>query len=567
MIARLTSRFFQAATATRRTSTLLALAGLIALAYVLLTFDLNFLAGRGAFWKYPVGPWLLDAADLRNNVDVLDYLVGYTGLVHSPWTWPLTYVPSIGSPAGTSVVFLDVMPIVALSSRILSAITGVLIIPYGAWVGVCFILSGMLGALLLAEAGQKTLLAAIAGCLFAVSSPILLHRFAHLPLMAQFLIIGALYLYVREQRPLSRFSRALLWLGWLLVAAMTNPYMLAMVSAIYAASLARGWRQHGLRSRLIEPALIGVALVFSLVALGYIGSGSSLSGTGYGHFSMNLLSPFMPQRSGVLPSQQTIVDATDGQYEGFSYLGFGGLALLVWALVINPAGLRRGLVRHGELVLVLAAMTAFAVSNHAFIGNYNLYNLDIGWRLGRLAGIYRSSGRMFWPVYYAILFGSLSFALRHSSKRWQVGLITGCCILQLIDAEPLRARLTALTAHGVAPLIDLPTWSKRMEPARFLEVYPTFFCSDERQATIDMELQLTAVRLNRPFNVSYNPRLDPDCRSERRAALAGPWATDRLYVYLNGQNSLPPEFAPENLECNEFADGRWCLGPKTTPIR
>ena len=56
---------------------------------------------------------------------------------------------------------------------------------------------------------------------------------------------------------------------------------------------------------------------------------------------MNLLSPFFPQRSGIYSSlRDAMVDATGGQYEGFSYLGLGILMLLLMTLPWQVGKLR-----------------------------------------------------------------------------------------------------------------------------------------------------------------------------------------------------------------------------------
>ena len=68
--------------------------------------------------------------------------------------------------------------------------------------------------------------------------------------------------------------------------------------------------------------------------LGFIGTGASLSAQGFGDYSMNLLSPIVPQRSGLFKSMNAIIDSTGGQYEGFNYFGFGGLLIIAVAFVI-----------------------------------------------------------------------------------------------------------------------------------------------------------------------------------------------------------------------------------------
>jgi len=74
--------------------------------------------------------------------------------------------------------------------------------------------------------------------------------------------------------------------------------------------------------------VLTLALVMGVVALsGQFGLGGGLPLFDFsGSAAMNLLSPFVPQKSGLLPGVGGIRDATGGQYEGFNYLGLGLLA-------------------------------------------------------------------------------------------------------------------------------------------------------------------------------------------------------------------------------------------------
>ena len=544
----------------RRTSTLVIIAALIGVSYVGATFDWRFLTGGGPFWAFPVGPWLQDSADSKISVDVLDYLVGYTGLVNSAWTLPLFYVPEIGAPLGTNVVFLDVTPGAALIGRVVSAIAGKVVLPYGAWIGTCFTCSAVFAALLMKQWGQSSILATVAASIFAVSAPTLLHRFPHLPLMAHFILIGALWLYFIDQRETAPWKRLLRWSGWLILAILTSAYLMFMVGAVYGASFFRGWRTEGLRSRWFEPVAIGFVAFGALLAVGFLGPSQSVSGSGFRYYSMNLLSPITPQRSGLLPSWHRLVDATGGQYEGFSYLGIGCLVLLCVALIINFKGVWQCVTGNIELTAALLFLTLYALSTQVFLGSHELLDVNLHWRLRQLAGIYRSSGRMFWPAYYILLLGAILLMMRRLRTRWQIPVVGLCCVLQLIDTEPLRARLSALTDHGGTPRLDAATWSTRIKRANFVSIHPSYYCSDEDQQAVDLELQLAAVREKKPFNVVYNPRLVSDCDAEIRAALQGPWKQDTLYVYLNGKLKMPAGWSPPNLECQDFAEGRWCLG-------
>ena len=77
------------------------------------------------------------------------------------------------------------------------------------------------------------------------------------------------------------------------------------------------------------PQSTSVAWAF---ALGVIGQGSLPQDLGFGLYSLNLLSPVMPQSSSI-PGFAGVRNPAGGQYEGLSCLGAGGVAIGLFALV------------------------------------------------------------------------------------------------------------------------------------------------------------------------------------------------------------------------------------------
>ena len=144
---------------------LIACAAAIALCYVFATFDVGFLLGKGPFWANPRGPWLMDPNDSVDSIDVLTTQVAYLAFLHAPWGLPLFFVPDLGAPGGSSVILVDAVPIVALLGKSLAWATGLVINPYGLWVGTCFVLSALFATLLVVALGERSLLAAIAASL------------------------------------------------------------------------------------------------------------------------------------------------------------------------------------------------------------------------------------------------------------------------------------------------------------------------------------------------------------------------------------------------------------------
>ena len=80
-----------------------------------------------AFWQFPEGT-ISGSQD-----DMAQVLVGYLYYVQSPWHLPLFQVSALSTPAGTNVVFLDVVPIVALVGKVVRSLTGTTINLYGGY--------------------------------------------------------------------------------------------------------------------------------------------------------------------------------------------------------------------------------------------------------------------------------------------------------------------------------------------------------------------------------------------------------------------------------------------------
>jgi hypothetical protein len=541
---------------------------MIAVCYVLATFDIPFLLGSGPFWANPRGPWLMDPNDSIDSIDVLTTRIAYIAFVHAPWGVPLFFVPDLGTPTGSSVILVDAVPIVALLGKSLTRVTGLTTNPYGLWVAACFVLVALFAVLLLIEFRQRTLLAAIAASLLAISMPVLLYRFGHLSLLGQFIVVGALWLYARDARTGagSAWRRLGWWAGWLCLAALLHGYLFAMAAAIYVATVVRriDTEQSSVRDALREPVLVACSVAALLAVAGHFGkgTGTSPSGGGFGYFSMNLLSPVWPQRSGLFPGFYGLLTGPDGQYEGFNYLGAGVLLLVVIAVVMSWRSLPRKIHRHSILLVTFLYLTMFAVSNVGFIGSYQLFHVPLPSGLEFMAGIFRSSGRMFWPCAYALALFGLALVLRYLAPGWKTVVVLGCCVLQLIDSNPLRARITALTRREVPTQLDLPLWEARMLRAERVRVAPAFGCGGYTLYIAQIELQLAAVTTQRPTNIVNNPRLQDDCSAGALRATQGPWDEHTLYVFFqaDGVENVPAGWRPPDLACEPFDRGFWCLG-------
>jgi len=441
-------------------------------------------------------------------MDMATYLVAYLHYVQSPWHLPLFYVSALGTPTGTNVISMDVVPIVALVGKLIHSLTGTTINLYGAYLFLCFALPGVMMTLVLIAANVRYALAAIIAAIFANAMPALLWRWGHIPLASHFLLIGALALYLFSLK--RRGSRAVsaAWIAYLVLVYLTNPYLFAMVGTVWLCAVIQR-RLNGLATtrEALGTGALTIALVTTVIALsGQFGAGNGLPfRTNYGIYSMNLLSPLVPQESGFFPGLGGVIDATGGQYEGYNYLGLG---LLLASLIVLPAEvgwLRRNLRLHVALLVAFAVLTAFAISYRVFAGHWLLFELPMPLYISGVLGIFRGSGRFFWLIGYAQIALAIVLGFRRAQPVIALCLV-GAAILQLFDVQPLREGIIASIAAGPGEEeLDSGQVARLIAGASHVEVVPSFQCSSN-QRRANMELMLAMAWANVPTNTVNAPR-------------------------------------------------------------
>jgi hypothetical protein len=498
-----------------------------ALGVCLSMFDVGFLTGTAPYWQAPRGlvggSW----------ADISSALSGYYYFVQDHWTWPLLQTSTLGAPHPVNIIFTDSIPVLALLGRLLYRATGVIFNPYGAWTALCFFASALSMTGLVAIIGQRSLAAALTATGFGLCMSPLLARFGHLALMGQWEIPLALMLYFTSTR--RPWTKRLVASAVLLAAVTlwTQLYLFVMVMGILAAALAQAIidRRLGLW-RAAWVSVLGLSVLLSLAFVsGYDTSQGSLSTWGFGTFSMNLVSPVVSPFSTLYSlSNEDMVDATGGQYEGYSYLGAGALFLTIMTLPWLGRSIRRAWHHHFFLIMLMLLFTAFAVSNQITFAMWHVVTIPLPLPVLQMAGMFRSSGRFSWPCLYLL---SAVVILAAPSLWGRSGgiLLMMALVLQLADTGSLRSALAArITMAAPTPLAQA-RWENAIRQHDFLRVVPPFGCLSGRSelaVQTALELQLLASRQNIPTNTVYAARHDDDCTPPQVSVLA----PNELRVYL-----------------------------------
>jgi len=195
---------------------------------------------------------------------------------------------------------------------------------------------------------------------------------------------------------------------------------------------------------------------------GYFAIADGTKSGGFGLYRMNLLSPFDPAGwSFVLPD----LPKASGDYEGFNYAGLGVLSLVPLALIAwlrNRQPLKDELRIRPWLLLALIGLWLFALSNQIGVGAHT-FSYPLPKIASNLANIFRASGRMFWPVLYALILMVMFLLVRGYRPRIVVAVLALALTIQIVDTRNgwmgLRnSKMMTPSAEWATPMRD-PFWA------------------------------------------------------------------------------------------------------------
>jgi len=353
------------------------------------------------------------------------------------WRLPPGAATNYGMDMGSSIVFTDSIPIAALLFKLARAALPDKFQYFGLWMLVCYTLQATF-AWLLSGIATRLVVSRLAITALFVLSPLLPDRaIGHYALMAHWLVLAALYLYLRASARLATASWCLLICG----AALIHAYLLYLVLAVAFADAARRlWIDRTattfdiVRSTLV----ISAALLSTLWVAGYFRiPATSFSGGAeyYGRYAANLNALWNPQWGSLfLPGLPLIPGA---EYEGFNYLGLGVLVMLpIAAFAWWRARPQRAARRYVPLAAVALLLWAIALSNQVAWGDRVLFSVPLPDRILELAAMVRASGRLLWIGYYALMLAIPAIIARNVAAPVATAVLVFGVTLQIADLWP-----------------------------------------------------------------------------------------------------------------------------------
>lgn len=476
--------------------------------------------------------WLIRGTDAGENA------LGLHAWLHDPHAGMALRTTLLVAPEGTSLLFTDSNPLVAL---LVASFAGVLPADaqfVGWWLLTCCVLQAVFGWALLRRFAPGPL-ALWCGVALLCALPTWFNRYVHANLFAHWMILAALWLFVGAR---DRW-RPVWWAVLLLVAALVHNYLLLMVAAIWASAvLERMVVEREMRGRTLLGAAATLVAVAFVIHLHGIGERFAVTGS-YGAFAMPLDALWNPANPGYRTLLPAIPQREGRGYEGFQYLGLGLLVLMVAAAGI-ARGVKAGVAdqdvfrRLRWLAPAFVVLLLLAVSNFPDIAGYRLPRVPLPDVLAPALDTVRASGRLFWPIAYTLVFASIVVVYRLGARR-AAQVLAVLLVCQFVDlagmAQVVRAESAGADRRQLYVRTTDPRWDPLVASAKDVTFAPPEAIKD---LGLFQEIAWRATSLGRPVRLAYTARVGRETQArlaaEQRAFDQGQLDPQRLYILLPG---------------------------------
>jgi hypothetical protein len=345
-------------------------------------------------------------------------------------------IDGLAYPEGLSMVFMDVIPLLALPLKILGGILPADFQYFGLWAIGCYVLMGGLAAvlvrkiiLLVARTNDclLILIISVAGGLLLVISPMVLARTLYHPaLAAHWLILLGILLIFEATKFAKWWKFVSIWSAMLVGAVLIHPYFLPMVGAMMLIAGLRSVKRATFHdfSRLFTAVLLPVLLaVLTFWAIGGFSLGSAAEIRDLHEKGFNLLSFVNPGGYSVIPAFPNASSSP----ETLMWLGLGVCLMIISAAVLWRGRYRRSWQafrarfrfnrwRAASIIVVAFGLLVFSIGVRLDIGPLAVFQWQPPDKIYELWSAFRAAAREAWPFYYATILFAIYWFLRATTQ-------------------------------------------------------------------------------------------------------------------------------------------------------
>ncbi len=432
--------------------------------------------------------WILNAGG-----DLAQSYYGWCFFRSSDWHFPIGLMDGIAYPALTSIIYIDSVPLFNIIFKVLSPLLPETFQFFGVWGICCLALNGGIGALVVRALSKDAISAVLASPIFVLTTFSIQRLYTHTALAASWLILLAILIVVNERKRKIEGKDCLKWAGLFALGVGINIYYLPilaiimLINCIYHGLIARKWAMPFL---VLVSSLVGTFACFWLLGgLYHLGS-TGLDALNTGALSANLNSLFNPMEtllyltgfSAFLPSRPL---AFSGQYEGYGYLGLGGILLCLLAVAGIVICRRNKVLERKEFVLVVVAFVLLVIASMGVVATFDdkvLFEIPYPEIFDKIWSTFRSNGRFIWGAWCILMVSAIVVVLARYPQTVGRILVAACMVLQVADLSTMLGNRHAIYSHrqatytascsveGVESLLEGKRHIQIMDPNRMLKL-------------------------------------------------------------------------------------------------
>lgn len=456
----------------------------------------GFIIGTSSYWN-------------SDAEDITQYISGFNLYLKADFQWPLLAFDSLNYPVGTRATFVDVIPIYAFILKVILPEDVKWFNPFGLWIALCFIFQGIAAWWICKELKINNWVVVLSQTVLLSLFPALLYRLGHISLMSHWIILFAIALYIRCCR-----KKEYCTLGWttlLFFSFYINIYLFIMASLIYLSACLQVYFRFKIKDLkaiifILTPCfLVFLSLFIFLLPLP---TGGVASDTGFGFYSMNLLSPFIGGNIFALQSQ-----VMPGQYEGFNYLGFGTIVFIIATFVIDKNKCIEYVKFNIYIFVICFLFFIYSLSSEIYFSQTLIAKVYYPPLLDSITTQFRASGRFFWPVGYLIIIFSSYFLYKKIKSQYFVSILfLTVTLLQLYDIKDQINLFKVRSSRPAVEQINYKDWKDFLQTNQVKNIYfyPKFRCGGDPLKTL-LPVMKIASEMDLNVNTGYIARYFPEC--------------------------------------------------------
>jgi len=383
---------------------------------------------------------------------------------NSAWHFPFGLMDNYNYPNKESILYNDILPLLATVFKLLSPLLPENFQFFGFFEIVCYILQGGIGALIVRKIGGNTVQSIIGSLFFTLSTALMLRIHFHISLSAHFIILLCILAYL-ENNNFSLKKQILVWGGLLALSVTVHPYFLPMVMIIMFFRLIREYTiTKNFKNQCIVFGASVLVLAGTMFCFGAFYSEKASGGSGgysVTEFSIGWLRKASANLNTFINPQQFVLNvrdmpqvlegvsrfirdmpvATEGQYEGYAYLGLGIilLAVVIVFQYIQDGGSDLKAFKKQQVLPVIGIVLSFLIfslSPTVTLNQYKLFSYPLIGPIERLWAAFRNTGRMAWPIVYIIITFCIWQAITLFSVKKSVLILSAFLLIQWADLKP-----------------------------------------------------------------------------------------------------------------------------------